>query len=195
MYKEAGFGADQYFEAEASKLVEKASKWEAAGADTLQVEEWLYDQLGQLSEDAWGRGEEAASLYLDSVQAQSRTLVDEFNGLQDEMTTKLDEVAGKAADLDGTEIGLIANFNGTAVMTGLDQLIDKFRALKEAANNAESWTQEQGGADIGQDDNGARSSGSTTINNNTSNNYFDQKQSRSDIVNFTEEQKRQEARS
>jgi hypothetical protein len=198
MYTEARIAGDAYFRQEADALVKKASKWQAAGADTLQTEEWLYNELARLSEEAWGKGEEMAGVYLDNMQAQTTTLVDEFNVAQQTMSEKLTEISGQAEQLDGTEIGLIATFDGSAVMQGLDQLIAKFHQLKEAANSATSWTQqtEMGSMEPSWDVSSpgtnaakaaSRSSG-TVIN-------VQQQVSRNDILALLEEKKRREARS
>jgi hypothetical protein len=194
MYREAGLGADQYFRQEADALVKKAAKWQAAGADTLQVEEWLYNELTKLSEEAWGKGAELAGGYLDNMQAQTTSLVDSFNVAQQTMDEKLTEIAGQAEQLDGTEIGLVATFDGSAVMQGLDQLIAKFQQLKAAASVPASPAGggEAGGGSAGDSGTGATGSvanGATIINN------FNQQISRGDAVAIVGEQRRREARS
>lgn len=196
MYREAGMGADQYFRQEASKLVEKAAKWQAAGAATLQTEEWLYGELNALSEEAWGKGNEMAGVYLDSMSAQTQSLVDEFNKANTTMVEKLGEVGAKAEELDGTKIGLVTTFDGTAVIQGLDELIAKFRQLKEAANNAATDTQRSSLPDVGDKDTSPSASRATANVTNTSNTTIvvSQKVSRSDILAIAAENRRREAR-
>jgi hypothetical protein len=192
MYREAGLGADQYFRQEADALVKKASKWQAAGADTLQTEEWLYNELARLSEEAWGKGEEMAGVYLDNMQAQTTSLVDSFNTAQQTMNEKLTEISGQAEQLDGTEIGLIATFDGSAVMQGLDQLVAKFNALRAAAEGAPAAQQSAAPAAPG--DSGAGASQTRTVTNSTVINV-NQQISRGDIIAIAAEARRREARS
>ncbi|MFA5718893.1 MAG: hypothetical protein WC952_14370 [Desulfobulbaceae bacterium] len=192
MYREIGQGADQYFQKESSKLVEKAAKWQQAGGDVLAVEEWLYDELSKLSEEAWGKGEEMAGVYIDNMQAQTATLVDSFNAAQQSMTEQLEAVGVKAGELDGTQIGLVATFDGTAVMQGLDQLIARFNALQETAAGAaagESTPAAGGGGNdlVAGGGGGDTYSTSTIINVN-------QQVSRSDVVAIAEETKRRQGR-
>lgn len=192
MYREAGLGADQYFRQEADALVKKAAKWQAAGSDTLQTEEWLYNELAKLSEQAWGKGEEMAGVYLDNMQAQTTSLVDSFNVAQQTMGEKLTEISGQAEQLDGTEIGLVATFDGSAVMQGLDQLVAKFNALKAAATGT---GQQQPAAPSGDGDGEGPATNATTrtVTNSTTINV-QQQVSRADVVTMADEIRRREAR-
>lgn len=211
MYTEAGLGADEYFNNEATKLVEKAAKWEASGADTLKVEEWLYDELGKLSETAWERGEEAAGQYMDVLQTESRTLVDEFNTVTGTINEQMEETALKVAELDGSNIHLTASFDGSAAMAGYDALIAKMRALQEAAarsSSSSSGRDSRSDSSAGDDSErsssrfAARTSGNTTYNQaaatTNSNNVtvnISQRVSRSDVANIVSEQHRRARRS
>ncbi|MDH4320852.1 MAG: hypothetical protein OEV73_05060 [Desulfobulbaceae bacterium] len=209
MYKEAGFGAEAYFQQESNKLIKKASDWEKAGADTLQVEEWLYEQLGKLSTEAWSKGEAAAGQYMDSLQAQSRTLVDEFNELQVQVTERLDEIGIKAEQLDGYNMHLSASFDGSAVSYGVDSLISKFQELQRASGVARAGSDAGTGESeqekkydpfnettdefierVDNESSQGNQSG-TTINNYN----FNAKMSRSDVNNVIDEQRRRESRS
>lgn len=194
MYKATGQGADKYFADEASRLVEKAAQWEKAGGDQLAIEEWLYDEVGRLSQEAWDKGEAAAGQYLDSVQTQSRTLVEEFNALQQTAQEQLDAIAGQALALDGTDIGLTVSFDGSAAMQGLDQLIERLRAMQQVAATAgkgqSSNTTQQSSTQSS-----AQQKSTTTTNNSSSTTInFNQKLSRGDVNNILNEQKRQENR-
>ncbi|MHB1350120.1 MAG: hypothetical protein ACYCYR_09630 [Desulfobulbaceae bacterium] len=191
MYREAGLGADQYFRQEADALVKKASKWQAAGADTLQTEEWLYNELARLSEEAWGKGEEMAGVYLDNMQAQTTTLVESFNVAQQTMSEKLTEISGQAEQLDGTEIGLVATFDGSAVMQGLDQLVARFNALRAAAEGAPAA--QQPATPSAPADSGAGATQTRTVTNSTVINV-NQQISRGDIIAIAAEARRREAR-
>ena len=195
MYREAGIGGDRYFEQEADKLVKKASNWQKAGEDTLAVEQWLYDELGKLSEKAWTEGQEMAGVYMDNLQAQSSTLVDQFNAIQQEASDKLGQIAAEAAALDGSQIGLVATFDGSAAMQGLDQLIARIYALREAsagsvgAGSGDSAPAAGGGggAQAGWSGAGDTYTANTVINVN-------QQVSRSDVVAIAEETKRRQGR-
>jgi len=208
MYKEAGFGAEAYFQAESNKLVKKAADWEKAGADTLQVEEWLYEQLGKLSQEAWSKGETSAGQYMDSLQTQSRTLVGEFNDLQVTISEQLDQVGLKAEALDGFNLELSASFDGTPVLYGLESLISKFHELQQASAAARSGSSSSSGSDAGTTDSDQETDpfnestdefidrvdnqSNTTINNNYN---FNNQMSRSDVNNVIDEQRRRESRS
>lgn len=190
MYREAGLGADQYFRQEANALVKKAAKWQSAGADTLQTEEWLYNELAKLSEEAWGKGEELAGVYLDNMQAQTTSLVDSFTTAQQTMNEKLTEISGQAEQLDGTEIGLIATFDGSAVMQGLDELVARFNALKNAASGGGTQPPAENATGEGT---GSTNSTNRTVTNSTTINV-QQQVSRNDILAIAAEAKRREAR-
>ncbi len=197
MYKEAGLGADAYFQQESTKLVEKAAKWQRAGADTLQVEEWLYDELGKLSEEAWGRGEESAGQYMDSVQAQSRTLVDEFNELQQSTGQVIDEISGKVMELDGTNIGLSVSFDGSAAYQGIDNLMAGLRGLQEATARASGVNSSPSRTTTPDLDNMMEgfSTFGTTKSSSVVNVNINQKVSRSDVNAIVSEQERRAKRS
>ena len=133
MYEEAGFGAEAYFNAEATELVQKASRWQKAGADTYAVEQWLYGELGKLSQEAYSKGEIAAGQAMDAMQAQSRTLVDQYGAANTAITEQLDAVGVKVDMLSGSQIDIHAFFDGGMVATGIDALIAKFAELRAAA--------------------------------------------------------------
>lgn len=133
MYKELGVGAEAYFSAEASELVKKAAKWKEAGADTLAVEEWLYDQLGLLSEQAWEKQESAAGLAMDNLQAQTGTLVEEVTSVTEAGMERLRAMGIEIEGLDGSAFTVYASLDGSGVESTVDALIAKFQALQAAA--------------------------------------------------------------
>ena len=194
MYEELGQGAESYFSAEASELVKKAAKWKEAGAETLAVEEWLYDQLGLLSDQAWEKQETAAGLAMDNLQAQSRTLVDEMLATTQAGMDQLDQYGIKIDGLDGTEFTVYAALDGSGIDSTVDHLIGRFQQLAAVAASSgsvgggtspdsyENYTPAQ------TTNNQVTKNRSTTININ-------QKMSRSDVNSIISEQHRQEARS
>lgn len=197
MYEEAGIGAKSYFSAEASELVKKAAKWKQAGAETLAVEEWLYDQLGQLSSQAWEKQETEAALAMDNLQAQSRTLVDEMLATTQAGMEQLDQYGIKIDGLDGTEFTVYAALDGSGIDSTVDHLIGRFQQLAAVAASAgsagdgtSSSSYENTDSSLSAQEVATQQANykSTTININ-------QKVSRSDVNSIISEQNRQGARS
>lgn len=69
MYKTLGVGGEEYFRNEAQKLLDQAAKWEEAGADQIATQQYLYDEVTKLSEQAWTAQDQAAGIYLDGLTA------------------------------------------------------------------------------------------------------------------------------
>jgi hypothetical protein len=203
MYQEAGMGAEKYFSAEATELVKKAARWKAAGADTYQTEQWLYEQLGKLSEDAWAKGETAAGQAMDTMQNMSETLVDQYNAANTSIVDQLTAVGLKVDELDGQNIGLTASFDGGMVVTGIDALIAKFQAMRAAASSAAAasagaMTSSDSSLSISSSSSDQSSSSSSTgsdsastggVSNSVTVNV-NQQLSRSDVNSIVSEQKR-----
>lgn len=201
MYEEAGFGAEAYFSQEATELVKKAQRWKKAGADTLEIETWLYDQIGKLSEDAWAKGEFAAGQSMDSIQQMSRTIVDQFDDANAAMTDTLTSMGLKVDELNGSEIGISARFDGSAVVTGVDSLVQKFAQLRAAAAAAAAVAgpspaasgSSDSGSSAAASESGASGSEYDSAGNNVTVN-INQQLSRSDVTAIISEQARQESR-
>jgi hypothetical protein len=203
MYEEAGLGADKYFSAEATELVQKAQRWKKAGADVIQVEQWLYDQLGQLSEQAWAKGESTAGQAMDDLRGMSETLTDQFSNANASVAATLEEMGFKIDELDGTEIGISARFDGSAVVSGIEDLVTKFQQLRAAAAAAaaaptpsgpapgsyQNTDSSKSAAEVAAEQEAyyAGNAGGVTVNIN-------QQLSRSDVTSIISEQARQEAR-
>lgn len=197
MYEEAGFGAEAYFSQEATELVKKAQRWKKAGAETLEVEEWLYDEIGKLGEEAWAKGEFAAGQSMDSIQQMSRTIVDQFDDANASMTDTLAAMGLKVDELNGREIGITARFDGSSVVTGINTLVAKFEQLRAAASAAAAVSASvSGGSDSSSGESSA--SGSSNANYDSSTYYqtvnINQQLSRSDVTAIISEQARQESR-
>jgi hypothetical protein len=199
MYEELGQGAEGYFSAEATELVKKAAKWKEAGAETLAVEEWLYDQLGLLSDQAWEKQETTAGLAMDSLQAQSRTLVDEMITTTQASLDQLDAMGLKIEGLDGSAFTVYASMDGSGIASTVDSLIVKFQQLATVAASAGS-TGGAGSANEGSGDTfkpdlewQAQMVANAPTSNTTIN--INQQQSRSDVNAIITETNRQEVRS
>ena len=192
MYEEAGLGAKSYFSQEATALVKKAQRWKKAGAETIEVEEWLYDELGKLSEEAWTQGEWAAGQAMDSIQQMSETLLDQFDAANASMTDTLTSLGIKVEELNGSEIGISARFDGSSVITGIDTLVAKFAQLRAAASAAAAVS-----GSISSDASSGDSGGNTNYDSST---YYqttvnvNQQLSRSDVTSILTEATRQESR-
>jgi hypothetical protein len=205
MYKEAGIAGDAYFKQESEDLVAKAAAWKKAGGDTLAVEEWLYTKLNELSKEAWGKGEELAGTYIDNMSAGVTSLTDEFTKVHRTADEVLSDIGGKVAALDGSTIGLITTFDGSATIQGLDQLIAKFRQLQQVAaatpepppppanwqdESTKDWLERTGSSTRSVNRSTNTYNSPTTINVNVQ-----QKVSRSDVTAIVAEQRRKLARS
>lgn len=208
MYEEAGFGAEKYFSAEATALVQKAARWKKAGADVYSVEQWLYDHLGKLAAEAYEKGEIAAGQNVESVQAMTGTITEQFEAAHTEGTKAIERLGMKADELNGKEILLTAVLDGSAVVTGVNSLIQDLQRLQTAASAAtsaassassssrptyENTDASMSASQVAEWENATygnkRAAGTTVINN------FHQQLSRSDAVAIASETKRREARS
>jgi len=197
MYKEAGLGAERYYRNQADELIEKAAKWQEAGATQLETENWLYDQLGKLSEEAREKQEFGAMQAMDNLQNQAGTLIDELNLTMQSGMEKLEEYGIKIDGLDGSHIGITASLDGSGISSTIDALIVKFDQLKAAASSASSATSSAansgGGSSTGNDTDDQGTSNSPTTNINSY--HFNQQMSRSDATNIISEQERMNHRS
>jgi len=206
MYEEAGLGAEKYFSSEATELVRKAARWKKAGADVYSVEQWLYDQLGKLADKAFEAGELAASQNVQSIKDMTGTITEQFNEAETDGAKALERLGMKADELNGKEIVLAARLDGSAVVTGVNSLIQDIQRLNTEVSAATSSvpavsTLASGGYQ-NTDPNmsasqvaaaesayyGKNAAGTTIIN-------FNQQMSRSDAVAIANETKRREARS
>jgi len=196
MYEEAGLGAESYYANEANELVKKAKRWQDAGADIYDTEQWLYEQIGVLSAAAWEKGETEAGLAMDSMMAQSSTLVDEMTAATASGMEQLNALGVEIKNLDGSYIGITAAMDGSGIVTEIDSLIAKFDQLRVAASintsappapaqkQFENTDPSLSAAQVAALQGG---SGGTTININ-------QQVSRSDVTAIISEQNRQEDR-
>jgi len=133
MYQEAGFGADAYFNQQASALVEKAGKWKKAGADVYGVEQWLYEQMGKLSTDAYAKQEFGAGQTMDTMQAMSGAIVEQFGQANSSITGVLDSMGIKIAGLNESEILIKVGYDGDAAIDGIQHTIKLLHDLQSAS--------------------------------------------------------------
>ncbi|MBM9605971.1 hypothetical protein [Desulfopila inferna] len=197
MYEEAGIGAEAYYNQQASSLVEKAARWQKAGGDVLAIENWLYGELGKLSEKAWTEGEEMAGIAMDNLQVQSSTLVDELFATTTAGLNQLQELGIEIQTLDGSHIGISASLDGSGITSQVDSIIAKLRQLQAVSSSAQAAQSStpyvntdpnKSAKEVYEDS--QRQSGATVINNN-----FNGKMSRQDVVDISSEQSRIKDRS
>jgi len=136
LYRELGLDAETYYRDQAQKLVEQAATWQKAGVDTEKISEWLYQNLGKLSEEAYLKGEIVAGNIMHSMQVQARALVDEFHVAQLQAIARLSSIGAKVAELDGSRIGLTVSLFDQA-SSGIDRIIDRLQELKRAARSVD----------------------------------------------------------
>jgi hypothetical protein len=207
MYQEAGLGAEAYFSQEANELVQKAGRWKKAGADVYEIEQWLYEQLGKLGTEAYEKNEFAAGQTMDSIQAMSGAIVEQFGHANSSITGVLDSMGISIDELNGKQINITANFDGSKVLAGVDQVIAKLNQLGTASASASaaklsasssiaSGRSKTAHSSMSADEVAASLSASAGGNSPTViNNNFNQQVSRSDVTAIINEQKRLEDRS
>jgi tape measure domain-containing protein len=195
MYDETGQLADRHYAAEAEKLVAKAARWKQAGGDIINIENWLYDQLGVLEDEAAAKGEETAAAAMDRMQSSYRTLMDQLNATTQGGLDQLNEYGLKIQGLDGTEFTIHANLDGSGFSSTVNALIAKMQML--AAVSANAGYRATGGQatswDGGQYDGYQVDGGQAVVGNSTTIN-INQQVSRSDVTAILSEQKRLEGR-
>lgn len=195
MYQTLGLNAEEYFANEATKLVDKAAKWEKAGGDIYTIEQWLYTELGKLSDEAYEKQEFAAGKAMDDIQAMYRTVVDQFNEANSSLNDIFSAMGINIDEINKKDITIKAYFDGSDVVTGINELIQQFAYLKSAAANVPAVTStgtQNTNTQTGNSGSTTTNSGPTTTNTNTYN--FNQELSRSDIQSIISEQARQASR-
>lgn len=203
MYETAGFGADAYYDNEAKKLVEQVAEWQAAGADIYKSNEYLYNELEKLSAEAWEKGETTAGQALDAYSVMADSLVQQLNEEQSLIDQWVNEVASTIDGVDGSKINITADLDGGMVVSGINELMDKFNQLKNAAQQSKdlqtntTYDPSQGSYE----DFLKGLKGSSYDNSNTSNsstlsitNNFNQNLSKSDVSDITTQQQREASR-
>ena len=186
MFEALGIGADKLAKDEVAVLFERASKWKAAGADIAKINEFLYEQINELR-DKWSeKGEAAAVRYLDSFQAHSRSLIDEYENVRNEAVTHLDAIGLKMDELNAKDIDVSVHLRDFAT-SGIAKLLSQISQLKNAmkgvglAADIKYSTGENTKETI---------DGVTSITNINLNNEM----SRSDVTNIVVESQRQDDR-
>lgn len=193
MYEGAGIDAKAYYANEAAALIAQADKWENAGIEISKINEYLYEKLGKLAEEAYGKGEDEAGDYLETLRAKSDVLITEFEKTQTEAVQYLDNIGLKVKELDGQEIALSLTLQED-VSGIIDKIVEKLEALQAAAAaaaaNVSSATTSSGSA--GATPSTESGGGSATIYEGASSVTLNvsEKLSRSDVVNIVAETKR-----
>lgn len=192
MFKDTGMMADQHYAAEQQKLVEKAVRWKDADGNILEIENWLYDQIGALEAEADEKGQVTAAAAMDRAQGNYRTLIEQLEATVKVGTDQTDLMQQQIKGLDGTSFTITANLDGSGFSNTIDNLIGKFRELAAAASSVKNGS--DSGAPSGSPDGAPSSSGKSltggkTVNSNTVIN-INQKVSRSDVTSIISEQER-----
>lgn len=79
MWQTLGVGGDEYFRNEAQKILDQATKWEQAGADAVALEQYKYEQINALSQEAWSAEEASAGKYLDGLTSTFTSAVEDIS--------------------------------------------------------------------------------------------------------------------
>ena len=172
MYDEMGTGAVNVAKEEVASLLERAAKWQAAGADIQKVNEWLYEQLDELQAKWAEKGDEDADKYLRDIQRWRRDILDEYRQLQEEAVAELDKIGVRLTELDKQDVSIDVYVR--------DHASAQINAIIARAQQLQAM--------------GLGASGSTS-GGNTTNINVSQAVSRSDISNIAAETSRQADRS
>jgi hypothetical protein len=174
MYEQLGTGAENVAKDEVRALMERAQKWQEAGANIRDINDWLYKNIEELRLKWAANGEEEAVRYLDSFSMHSASLIDEYIKLEQAAVAELDKIGVRMDLLDKQDITLDVYLRDHA-SAQIDALVARVRTMQAEALAVETST--SGGPN-------SRSGGGTVTNN------FNQNLSRSDVVNITTEQGR-----
>lgn len=136
MYKEAGLGSTIYFDNEATKLVKQISEWQKAGADIEKSNAFLYDKLQELQDEAIEKGDFTAQKNLATYMAMSRNLVDQLDEDNKTIQDQLEEVAAGIDGLNLKKISITASLQSGAMISGIDEIISKFRELQSFSSQS-----------------------------------------------------------
>ncbi|MBN4068945.1 hypothetical protein JYU06_05440, partial [Desulfotalea psychrophila] len=173
-------------------------KWKEAGADVIAIEDWLYDQIGALSEQAWEKEESAAGMAMDNLQSQAGALVDELNTVTGAGMDMLEQYGLQIEGLDGTAFTVYASMDGSGMESTVNSLIAQFQQLNAVAAAAPSPGGASPSNNSGEEttDEWAERIRNAPDNYNTSTTVnINQQVSRSDVNAIISEQNRQEVRS
>ncbi len=192
MFNEFGIAGEAYFKEEAGNIVEMAARWQKAGVAIEDINKYLYEKMGKLSEEAFSKGEDSAGEYLDMLQSQADFLVKDYKTAQDVALDRLNAMGAKVQGLDGSQIGLTVTLYDQA-SSNINAIISRFHALKNATQTASVSTGNRAATSKPSNYSGtnavpAKASSSTIIQN------FNQNISRNDAVNIATESARRTER-
>jgi hypothetical protein len=173
MYEQLGTGAETVAKDEVRALMERAQKWQEAGADIWEINDWLYKNIEDLRLKWAENGEQDAVNYLDSVTALHRNLVEEYTKMEQEAVAALDQIGVHMDLLDKQDITLDIYLADHA-SAQIEAIISRVRAMQAEGLAVQTSI---GGTDT--------RTFVTPVTNN-----FNQNLSRSDVVNITTEQGR-----
>jgi hypothetical protein len=173
MYEQLGIGAENVAKDEVQALMERAQKWQEAGADIWEINDWLYKNIEELRLKWAENGEQDAVNYLDSVTALHHNLVDEYTKMEQEAVAALDQIGVRMDLLDKQDITLDIYLADHA-SAQIEAIISRVRAMQAEGLALQTSI---GGTET--------RTFVTPVTNN-----FTQNLSRSDVVNITTEQGR-----
>jgi hypothetical protein len=176
MYEQLGTGAETVAKDEVRALMERAQKWQEAGADISDINEWLYKNIEGLRLKWAENGEQDAVDYLDSVTALHRNLVEEYTKMEQEAVSALDQIGVRMDLLDKQDITLDIYLADHA-SAQIEAIIARVRTMQSMQELGLSVSTSQAVGSSG-------SSFGNTFN-------FNQNVSRSDVSNIVSEAGRQ----
>lgn len=184
MYEQLGIGAENVAKDEVRALMERAQKWQEAGADITDINNWLYKNIEDLRLKWAENGEQDAVNFLDSVTALHHNLVEEYTKMEQEAVAALDQIGLRMDILDKQDITLDVYLADHATAQ-INAIMARVQALQAAASGLGDGMGGISGPGWGPP---------ITTTTRIVNNNFNQSLSRSDVVNISTEQGRQENR-
>jgi tape measure domain-containing protein len=116
MYKATGVANEEYFRAEAQKILGQVEKWQKAGSDVAASQQYAYDKITALSKDAWAANEQAAGMYLDGLTASFTSAVVKIEQDVSGIDSNIEITA--SADIAQAEQGIADIEAGTSALDG-----------------------------------------------------------------------------
>lgn len=146
MYETLEVGGEEYFRNEAQKLLDQAAKWEEAGADQIATQQFLYEKITALSEQAWEAQEHGAGMYLDGLTASYTSAtadiaadIETINSMSIDVPADMstEQFASGVADVD-SEVDRITNTPAVLTIDGDND--GALSALSEVQEQAQMTT-------------------------------------------------------
>jgi hypothetical protein len=129
MYEQLGTGAETVAKDEVRALMERAQKWQEAGANIRDINDWLYKNIEELRLKWAEKGEEEAVRYLDSFSVHAGSLIDEYTKMEQAAVAELDKIGIRMDLLDKQDINLDVYLRDHA-SSQIDAIVARVRTMR-----------------------------------------------------------------